>query len=411
MENLENRQFDLVQKGKEYVKHKHDISYGLTPSRIAKQSKIKAKLLRLFKGSEEDWKDWVWQMQYRIISVEQLNEIFPLGDSRKAEIHEAASKVRFAISPYYLSLMDSCENTDPIAMMSLPSSLELLKSGTIDPMGESFANPAGSITRRYPDRVIINVTNSCASFCRHCQRKRHIGSIDMKTSDKKIRDSLHFIENHNEIRDVLVTGGDALSLADDELEFIVSKIRNVKHVEIIRIGTRMPANLPQRITPGLAQMLSKYGPIYVNTQFNHPVEITEDSMSALNILADKGIVLGNQMVLLKGINDNRHVVRFLNEKLLVARVRPYYIFHAKSVQGTTHFQTSIEKGLEIMEYLRGNTSGLAIPTYVFNAPNGLGKIPISPNYLVRESENEIILQTWENRHISIEKHDSTETRK
>jgi lysine 2,3-aminomutase len=211
---------------------------------------------------------------------------------------------------------------------------------------------------------------------------------------------LKYIETHKEIRDVLVTGGDALSLSDDELEFIISNLRNMTHIEIIRIGTRMLVNLPQRITEKLSELLSKYHPIYINTQFNHPIELTKESKKALKILADNGIILGNQMVLLNGINNNKYIVRRLNEMLLAERVRPYYIFHAKPVQGTDHFQTSVAEGIEILEYLRGNTSGLAIPTYVFNAPNGLGKIPLNPNYLLSDNGNELIFRTWENKQVS-----------
>ncbi|MGI6168988.1 MAG: KamA family radical SAM protein, partial [Christensenellales bacterium] len=236
-----------------------------------------------------------------------------------------------------------------------------------------------------------------AMYCRHCQRRRRIGEADLHASPSMIDDSIRYVQDNAEIRDVLITGGDPLAMDDDQLESIIRRLRAIPHVEIIRIGTRTPVTMPQRITDSFAKMLTRYHPIYVNTQFNHPAEITPESSAACERLANHGVFMGNQMVLLRGINDDKYIVRLLNQELLRIRVRPYYIFHAKRVVGTHHFKTSIDKGLEIMEYLRGNTSGMAIPTYIVNAPGGLGKTPILPQYLQEIAPEKILLKTWEGR--------------
>jgi lysine 2,3-aminomutase len=290
------------------------------------------------------------------------------------------------------------DNESPIKKMSIPSIQEIINAeGSNDPMNEEFTNPAGSITRRYPDRLIINVTNMCAMYCRHCQRRRLIGGSDHHKSRSIIEESIDYIRNHPEIRDVLLTGGDALLLSDNELERILQELREIEHVEIIRIGTRVPVTMPMRITSSLTKMIQKYHPVYLNTQFNHPLEITSDSKEACRLLSDHGITIGNQSVLLRGINDSKFTMTYLCQKLLKIRVRPYYIFHAKSVSGTKHFIPQLKTGLSIMEFMRGFTSGLAIPTYIMNAPGGLGKIPLLPKYITSFGEGKYSLRTWENK--------------
>ena len=267
-------------------------------------------------------------------------------------------------------------------------------------MNESNNNPAGTITRRYPDRVILNVTNSCAAFCRHCQRRRNIGEKDIYINEASLEESFEYIKSHPEIRDVLITGGDPLTLSDSCIENILIKIRSIETVEIIRIGTRIPVTLPQRITSELITILKKYGPIYMNTQFNHPSEITEESSKACLDLAENGIVLGNQMVFLKNINTDYYTLQLLNQLLLKIKVRPYYIFHPKDVIGTKHFSISIAEGIRIHEQLRGNTSGLAIPTYILNSEQGLGKIALNKDILKNINPDEtVILETWEGNKI------------
>ena len=314
---------------------------------------------------------------------------------------EISRKFRWATTPYYLSLMDYEDMSYPINMMALPSAAENDENGELDPMSEEYTNPAPCITRRYPNRLIINVTSSCAMFCRHCQRRRRIGECDRIESEEKISAAIEYIRNTREIRDVLITGGDPLMLPDEMLENIIKQVRAIPHVEIIRLGTRLPVTMPQRITPELCNMLSKYHPFFINTQFNHPGELTEDAVRACERIANAGIPIGNQMVFLKGINNDKYIVQLLNEGLLKARVRPYYIFHPKQVLGTKHFEITVEEGLKIMKYLRGHTSGLAIPQYILNAPHGLGKIPLLPKYIEESDGEHVKLTTWEGKEVEI----------
>lgn len=361
-------------------------------------------IMKLLNATSSDWNDWHWQLKNRINSPEQLKRIFNLSEIETEEIRKVNFKYRFSITPYYLSLIRSFEDTDPIYLQSIPQDKELLGIGELDPTNENGTNPVGIIIRRYPERVILNLTNCCATFCRHCQRRRNIGKIDKCASNQDIKDSIEYIKNHPEIRDVLITGGDPLTLEDEFIDQILYQIRNIKTVEIIRIGTRMPVTLPQRITVNLINILKKYSPVFVNTQFNHPNEITSESIAACETLSKNGIILGNQMVFLKGINDDYYTLQLLNQFLLKSYVRPYYIFHPKNVIGTHHFSISIERGLEIYEKLRGNTSGLAIPTYVYSASNGLGKISLSSDILKNvDSNNNYILKTWENKEIKVKK--------
>ena len=361
-------------------------------------------IMKLLNATSSDWNDWHWQLKNRINSPEQLKRIFNLSEIETEEIRKVNSKYRFSITPYYLSLIRSFEDTDPIYLQSIPQDKKLLGIGELDPTNENGTNPVGVIIRRYPDRVILNLTNCCATFCRHCQRRRNIGKIDKCASNQDIKDSIEYIKNHPEIRDVLITGGDPLTLEDEFIDQILYQIRNIKTVEIIRIGTRMPVTLPQRITVNLINILKKYSPVFVNTQFNHPNEITSESIAACETLSKNGIIIGNQMVFLKGINDDYYTLQLLNQFLLKSYVRPYYIFHPKNVIGTHHFSISIERGLEIYEKLRGNTSGLAIPTYVYSASNGLGKISLSSDILKNvDSNNNYILKTWENKEIKVKK--------
>lgn len=367
--------------------------------REEKAKESKKKILQLLNATEEDWDNWHWQLKNKITDVAILQEILDLEEKEIKDIEKVGKHYRWAISPYYLSLIDKNFVGDPIKKIAIPTILELDENGETDPMHEEYTNPAGSITRRYPNRLIINVTNACANYCRHCQRRRRIGECDNATTLSAIKESIDYIKNNEEITDVLITGGDPLTLSDSFLEEIIKEIRSIKHVDIIRIGTRTIVTMPQRITKEFVEMLNKYKPIYMNTHFNHPYEITEDVKKACTLLADNGIYLGNQMVLLKTINNDKFVVRLLNELLLKNRVRPYYIFHAKQVIGTLHFNPTIEEGLEIMKYLRGNTSGLSIPTYIINAPGGYGKTPLLPEYIRKIDNGKYILTTWEGRKI------------
>lgn len=358
----------------------------------------KKKILAFFGAGEDDWNDWHWQLRNRVSDVETLDKFLSLTPEEKSQLKEISEKFRWAVSPYYLSLMDPEDPKCPVRMQGIPSIQELQDTtGKDDPMGEEFTSPAPRITRRYADRLIINVTNQCAMFCRHCQRRRNIGEIDTPAPVPEIEAAIEYIRTNPEIRDVLITGGDPLTLSDDRLDWILSELDKIEHVEIKRLGTRTPVTMPQRITPELCDMLEKHHPLYVNTHFNHPKEVTRESLRATRLLAKAGIQLGNQAVLLKGINNDKHVMKKLNHELLKIHVRPYYIFHAKSVRGTSHFIPTVQEGLEIMEHLRGYTSGLAIPWYIMNAPGGAGKTPLLPQYLLSMGKDYVMIRTWEGK--------------
>ncbi|MGL6107121.1 glutamate 2,3-aminomutase [Romboutsia sp.] len=376
------------------------------PKGIEKEEEIKLrkqKILGILGGTEDDWNNYKWQLSNRVTDIDVLSKILKLTNKEIEQIRKVQNQFRWAISPYYLSLIDPEDIYDPIKLMSIPSYIELEDTEeNLDPMGEEFTNPAGSITRRYPDRLIINVTNECAMYCRHCQRRRNIGLEDCHTSKSMIQESIDYIRANEEIRDVLITGGDPLTLKDDMLEWIISEIRKIPHVDYIRLGTRTLVTMPQRITDEFCNMIKKYHPIYINTHFNHPMEITKETKEACEKLANNGVPLGNQAVLLNGVNNDKYVMRCLNHELLKIRVRPYYIFHSKHVKGTKHFNTSVDDGLEIMEYLRGYTSGMAIPTYIINAPKGKGKTPLLPQYLISQGKDYIMIRTWEGEVVKVE---------
>ncbi len=392
----QERASQLRERALPYLKNKTTIPSGLEQTPILE--KKRDKFLDFFKGDLAQWQDWRWQLKNRIDDTETLNTLLPSTPEQEKAIREVGKEYRWAISPYYLSLIDEDDPQDPIRLQSLPSLNEILDdSGEADPMAEEFTNPAPCITRRYPDRLIINVTNLCAMYCRHCQRRRNIGELDQHESRANLEAALDYIRANPEIRDVLITGGDALLLSDQTLDWLLGELHKIEHVEIKRIGTRTPVTLPMRITDELCSIFEKYPPLYINTQFNHPKEVTLEAKKAADRLIKAGVMLGNQAVLLKGINDNPDVMKRLNHELLKIRVRPYYIFHAKNVKGTTHFIPKIEDGLKIMENLRGYTSGMAIPTYIINAPGGNGKTPILPQYLVSLNEDEAVLRTWEGK--------------
>jgi len=398
-----HRAMELKKANKQFLEFKNNM---MEKEQLDKQryEERKHALLTFFNATEEDWYNHKWQMKHRIMDVETLQNFVTLSKKEVNDIRAINQTNRFAISPYYLALIGE-EHNDPIKMQSIPSEGEFITEyGKDDPMAEEFTNPAGAITRRYPDRLIINVTNVCAMYCRHCQRRRLIGENDEHTSIEELNESIQYIKDNHEIRDVLVTGGDAFLLSNNRIEYILKSLRAIPHVEIIRFGTRTPVTMPMRITDDLVEIFTSndniYDNIWINTHFNHPKELSNTSIQHLHKLIDAGINVGNQAVLLKGINNDKFVMTYMNQKLLQARVRPYYIFHAKKVKGTSHFIPKIEEGLEIMEFMRGHTSGMAIPTYIFNAPNGLGKIPLLPSYIVSHQEDTYQIKTWEGKIIT-----------
>lgn len=355
----------------------------------------------LEKGADiEKWQDWKWQDRHSITTIEQLESIAGLDftDEERSQLGETIEKFPMSVTPYYLSLIDIDDfRNDPVYLQAIPRPSELIMAryDMSDPLSEDKDSPAPYLTHRYPDRVLFHVSNVCAMYCRHCTRKRKVGDRDSIPSFEQLQPAIQYIREHEEIRDVLLSGGDPLMLDDDKLELLLKTIREIPHVEIIRIGSRVPVVLPYRITDKLVEMLKKYQPVFLNTHFNHPRELTSASRRALARLADGGIVLGNQTVLLAGVNDCPRIIKRLCQKLLTARVRPYYLYQCDLSEGLTHFRTPVGKGIEIMESLIGHTSGLAVPTYVIDAPGGGGKIPIMPNYLISWSTNKVVLRNYE----------------
>lgn len=345
----------------------------------------------------EQWRDWKWQMQNRIKSVDQLMDIVELTHEEIEGINASLKKFRMAITPYYAMLMDPHNPECPVRKQAIPSPLELIPSPTdmIDPLAEDRDSPVPRITHRYPDRVLFLITDVCGSYCRHCTRRRYTGKTDKVATDREMDVAMDYISNTPAVRDVLLSGGDPLTISDERLEEVLIKLRKIDHVEIIRIGSRLPCTLPYRITDELCNMLRKYNPIYLNTHFNHPKEFTDDSIYALSKLVDSGIPVGNQTVLLRGVNDNISIMKNLCLDLMQARVRPYYIYQCDLSEGIEHFRTKVDKGIEIMEALRGHISGLAIPTYVIDAPGGGGKISISPQYLISEGDGKVVLRNYQ----------------
>lgn len=333
----------------------------------------------------------LWQKMIRdsLHSVDQLVEKFKF-DKRVAEQLNEFFLAR--INPYYLSLIRY--PGDPIWLQCVPNEKELNDyDAPEDPLGEDQMSPVPNITHRYPDRVLFLTTSQCGMYCRFCTRKRKVGNFS-KISMRELESAFQYIEEHKEIRDVIMSGGDPLMLTDAMLEKILKRLRSIPHVEIIRIGTRMPVVLPHRITPKLVRMLKKYHPIYVNTHFNHPWEITPESKRACELLADAGIPIGNQTVLMRGVNDNPEVIKELFRKLLLIRVRPYYLYQADLTKGANHFRTPVKVGLEIMDKLRGHISGLAVPYYVIDAPGGGGKIPLLPQYVLYQDDEKLVLRNY-----------------
>lgn len=353
---------------------------------------------RFFKDvSAKDWNSWKWQMQNKIETVEDLKEHIELTKEEELGIRKCLNSLRMAITPYYFSLMDPNDPDDPIRKQAIPTAQELQcsEADSEDPLNEDADSPVPGLTHRYPDRVLLLVTDKCAMYCRHCTRRRFAGNNDQSLPMSQIDKAIDYIAANPAIRDVLISGGDALLISDTKLEQILKKLRAIPHVEIVRLGTRAPVVMPQRITPELVDMLKKYHPVWLNTHFNHPKEVTPESKKACEMLANAGVPLGNQTVLLRGVNDCVHVMKKLMHELVMIRVRPYYIYQCDLSMGIGHFRTKVSKGIEIVEGLRGHTSGFAVPTFVVDAPGGGGKIPIMPNYVVSQAENKVILRNFE----------------
>jgi lysine 2,3-aminomutase len=346
------------------------------------------------------WKDWRWQLKHSIQDIGTVEELLGASFSAKEKQKLQLTLKRFplSITPYYLSLVDAEDfRNDPVFMQAFPSprELEIEKYDMSDPLAEDKDSPVPGVTHRYPDRVLLQISNVCSMYCRHCTRKRKVGDINSIPGKADLLAGIDYIRRTPAIRDVLLSGGDPLMLSDAYLDWLLTELKTIPHVQVIRIGSRMPVVLPYRITPELVAMLKKHQPLWLNTHFNHPREITASSREALRMLADAGIPLGNQSVLLAGVNDCPRIMKSLVHKLVENRVRPYYLYQCDLSEGLSHFRTPVGKGIEIMESLRGHTSGFAVPTYVVDAPGGGGKIPLNPNYLISLSTNKVVLRNFE----------------
>jgi lysine 2,3-aminomutase len=345
----------------------------------------------------EQWRDWRWQMKNRLTSVDGLKQVVELTEEEEKGIANCLGTLRMAITPYYAMLMDPKDPMCPIRLQAVPTASELTDGNCelADPLYEDVDSPAPGLTHRYPDRVLLLVTDQCSMYCRHCTRRRLAGDTDKALPRDDVKDAIKYISKTPAVRDVLISGGDALLIGDEYLDDILGQLRAIKHVEIIRIGTRTPVVLPQRVTTSLCNVLKKHHPLFINTHFNHPKELTDEAKEATAMLADAGIPLGNQSVLLRGVNDCPFLYKVLVQELLMMRIRPYYLYQCDLSPGLEHFRTSVAKGIEIIEHLRGHTSGLAVPTYVVDAPGGGGKIPVSPQYMLSMSDEKVILRNYE----------------
>ena len=347
--------------------------------------------------TDEQWNNWHWQVGNRISDLETLKKYIPLSPEVEEGVKKALENFRMAITPYYLSLIDPNDPHDPVRAQSIPVGAEAYRSpeDLVDPLEEDGDSPVTGLTHRYPDRVLFLITDMCSMYCRHCTRRRLAGQRDGARTLAEIDACIEYIRNTPAVRDVLLSGGDALLISDDKLEYILKKLREIDHVEIVRLGTRTPVVMPQRITPELVEMLKKYHPVWLNTHYNHPNEITPEAQKACAMLADAGIPLGNQSVLLRGVNDCVHTMKELVHALAYIRVRPYYLYQCDLSLGISHFRTSVSKGIEIIEGLRGHTSGYCVPTFVVDAPGGGGKIPVMPEYLISQGPRHVVLRNFE----------------
>ena len=351
---------------------------------------------RFFPEATTDlWNDWRWQLRNSITTLEGLKKIMPLSEKEIMAINNLKGRLPLRITPYFASLIYNSRQSHPLRRIVIPVVEELIQMPVekSDPLHEEESSPVKGIVHRYPDRVLFTVTQVCSAYCRYCTRSHSVGKLD-KLGKNDFEKAFEYIRNHREVRDVLISGGDPLTMSDEMLDYILKNLRNIPHVEIIRIGTRIPVVLPQRVTNNLISILRKYHPLFISLHFSHPDEITDECAEACNKLADGGFPLGSQTVLLKGINDNVETMKRLFHKLLMIRVRPYYLYQCDLIPGSSHFRTSVRKGLEIIKGLRGFTSGYAIPQFVVDAPGGGGKIPLLPDYVVEHTNEKIVLRNY-----------------
>lgn len=350
------------------------------------------------KAAAADWDDWKWQMRNSVRRLEQIERVIKLSPEEKTGVKHADEKLRMAITPYFMNLIDPEDPHCPLRRQVVPRVEEMhpTPEESIDPLAEENTTVVPGLIHRYPDRVLLLIINKCASYCRYCTRSRVVGQSEVFLFKEILEGAAAYLKKHPEVRDVLISGGEPLLLNDPHLEMVIARLRQIPSIEIVRIGTRMPVFLPQRITPALAAMLKKYHPLWINIHVNHPAELTPEFQAAAERLLEAGIPLGCQTVLLRGVNDSPAVMRELVHRLLQLRIRPYYLYQCDPVLGTHHLKTSVETGIKIMESLRGHTTGFAVPTYVIDAPGGGGKIPVGPNYVMAWHEDRVILRNFKN---------------
>ena len=347
--------------------------------------------------TDEQWNDWKWQVKNRIETLEDLKKYVSLTPEEEEGVKKTLQTLRMAITPYYVSLIDPNNPDCPVRKQAVPTGKETYQSPAdlLDPLHEDEDSPVPGLTHRYPDRVLLLITDMCSMYCRHCTRRRFAGQKDGESAIERIDRAIEYIAKTPQVRDVLLSGGDALMVSDERLEYIISRLRQIPHVEIVRIGSRTPVVCPQRITDDLVNMLKKYHPIWLNTHFNHPQEVTKEAAEACAKLANAGIPLGNQTVLLRGVNYCVNTMKKLMHELVKMRVRPYYIYQCDLSMGIEHFRTPVSKGIEIIEGLRGHTSGYAVPTFVVDAPGGGGKTPVMPQYVISQAPGKVVLRNFE----------------
>ena len=349
--------------------------------------------------TDKEWNDWRWQLRNRIRTLEQLQRTLTLAEDELEALRRGGAMLPFAITPYYLSLVDRYDSEQPLRRTILPSTGEFLRTPgeADDPLGEDGHSPVPGLVHRYPDRVLLLAVDFCSTFCRYCTRSRVVGSGEIAPNESRLELIFDYLRCNPQIRDVLISGGDPLALSEDRLDWILGRLRAIPHIEFVRIGTKMPAVLPQRITPSLCRVLRKHHPLWVSMHFVHPDECTPEASQACGRLADAGIPLGSQTVLLKGVNDNVETMKQLVHKLLLMRVRPYYLYQCDPISGSSHFRTPVAKGLEIIAGLRGHTTGYAVPQYVIDSPGGGGKIPLQPQNVVGREGDYLLLRNFEGK--------------
>ncbi len=350
-------------------------------------------------ATDLEWDDWRWQSRHRIKTLAQMERMLVLADEERSALGDGGTMLPVGVTPYYMSLIDENDAGEPLRRTVVPTNSEFIRTDgeADDPLGEDGHSPVPGLVHRYPDRVLLLAIDFCSTYCRYCTRSRVVGHGEIAPTESRLEKIFAYLEQATEVRDVLISGGDPLALSDDKLDYILTRLRQIKHIEFVRIGTKMPVVLPQRITPELCAMLRKHHPLWMSIHFLHPSECTPESHAACARLADAGIPLGAQTVLLKGVNDSVETMKQLVHKLLMMRVRPYYLYQCDPISGSAHFRTPVSKGLEILAGLRGHTTGYAVPTYVIDAPGGGGKIPLQVDSVVGRDGDDVLLRNFEGK--------------